>query len=46
VSFGFVSKVYDPCTGYWNKELNWYEGKTIKEEWIIDILLNKNYNEQ
>lgn len=46
VSFGFVSKVYDPCTGYWDKDLNWYEGITQKEEWIIDMMLNKNYNEQ
>lgn len=39
VSYGFVSKVYDPCPGYWDTSLNWHEGKTIKEEWMIDLIL-------
>lgn len=39
VSYGFVSKVYDPCPGYWDNSLNWHEGKTVKEEWMIDIIL-------
>lgn len=43
VSYGFVSEVYDPCTGYWDERLNWHEGKTVKEEWMVDLIIkNKN----
>lgn len=38
VSYGFVSEVYDPCTGYWNENLDWHDGKTIKEEWMVDLM--------
>ena len=39
VSFGFVSKGYDPCPGYWDENLVWHEGITIKEEWMVDLML-------
>jgi hypothetical protein len=41
VSYGFVSDVYDPCVGYWNEGLLWHEGKTIKEEWMVDTILRQ-----
>ena len=41
VSYGFVSEVYDPCTGYWEENLVWHEGKTTKEEWMVDLLVNQ-----
>jgi hypothetical protein len=41
VSFGFVSKVYDPCPGYWDENLVWHEVKTIKEEWMVDLILKQ-----
>ena len=41
VSYGFVSDVYDPCVGYWNENLIWHEGKTIKEEWMVELILNQ-----
>jgi hypothetical protein len=43
-SCGFVSKVYNPCTGYWEENLVWYCGKTTKEKWMIDFIL-KQINE-
>lgn len=44
VSYGFVSEVYDPCVGYWDNHTNWHEGKTIKEEWMVDILIEEIKN--
>jgi hypothetical protein len=46
VSYGFVSEVYDPCPGYWDKDLNWFEIKTIKEEWMVDLILKETYSEE
>jgi hypothetical protein len=44
LSYGFVSHVYDPCVGYWDLNLVWHEGKTIKEEWMVDLVI-KQINE-
>lgn len=41
LSYGFVSHVYDPCVGYWDVNLVWHEGKTIKEEWMVDFVLKQ-----
>jgi glutathione synthase/RimK-type ligase-like ATP-grasp enzyme len=41
VSYGFVSEVYDPCTGYWDDNINWHAGETIKEEWMVDLILTQ-----
>lgn len=40
ISFGFVKEVYDPCTGYWDKNLNWYPGKFDPYGWMVDNLIN------
>ena len=26
ISYGFVPDAYDACVGYWDNDLNWYEG--------------------
>jgi glutathione synthase/RimK-type ligase-like ATP-grasp enzyme len=39
VSYGFVSEVYDPCEGFWDQNLNWHEGLTTKEDWMVDLIL-------
>jgi glutathione synthase/RimK-type ligase-like ATP-grasp enzyme len=41
VSYGFVSQVYDPCEGYWDQNLNWHEGLTRKEDWMVELILNR-----
>jgi hypothetical protein len=33
--------VYDDCVGYWDFNLVWHEGKTIKEEWMVDLVLKQ-----
>tara|TARA_Y100001954_G_C15809031_1_gene604196 strand:+ start:1352 stop:2362 length:1011 start_codon:yes stop_codon:yes gene_type:complete len=38
-SFGFNRLGYYSCTGYWDKDLNWYEGEFNPYGWIIDNLL-------
>lgn len=36
VSFGYSSDVYKPCEGYWDKQLNWYEGSFNPQHWMVD----------
>jgi glutathione synthase/RimK-type ligase-like ATP-grasp enzyme len=44
LSYGYAHEAYDNCPGYWNENLVWYEGKTIKEEWMVDLVI-KQINE-
>jgi len=46
VSYGYAHKAYDECPGYWDKDLNWFEIKTIKEEWMVDLILKETYSEE
>jgi len=39
VSFGFIKEVYDPCTGYWDRDLNWHYGEFNPCEWMVELLL-------
>ena len=39
VSFGFIKEVYDPCTGYWDKDLTWHEGKFNPYGWMVENLI-------
>jgi glutathione synthase/RimK-type ligase-like ATP-grasp enzyme len=39
VSYGFVKEGYDPCPGYWDKSLNWHEGKFNPYGWIVENLI-------
>ncbi|MBX9448445.1 MAG: hypothetical protein KL787_01440 [Taibaiella sp.] len=40
ISFGFTSKVYEPCKGYWEEDsLNWHPGPIRPQEWIIEDLI-------
>ena len=41
ISYGFAIKAYDPCPGYWNREMNWIDGHFNPQEWMIELLLNK-----
>ena len=34
ISYGFVSRVYLSCPGYWDNELNWHQGSFIPE-WLM-----------
>lgn len=39
VSYGFATKGYDPCVGYWDKFLQFHEGSFIPQEWMVELLL-------
>lgn len=36
ISFGFSMVGYDPCPGYWTKDLQWHEGKFNPYGWMIE----------
>ena len=44
ISFGFVKEVYDPCTGYWDRDLTWHEGPFNPYGWMVENLV-KNIEE-
>lgn len=39
VSFGFIKEVYDPCSGYWDRNLSWHPGQFNPYGWMIDNLI-------
>jgi len=41
ISYGFVPQGYDACEGYWDKNLNWYEGEFNPYGWMVENLLEK-----
>ena len=41
ISYGFANKVYDPCTGYWDEQLNWYPGTFNPYGWMVELLIKK-----
>lgn len=41
VSYGFVASGYDKCPGYWDPEMNWYEGKFDPCEWMVDLVIDE-----
>ena len=40
ISYGFSTGAYDPCPGYWDNLLNWYEGQFDPQEWMVESLFN------
>lgn len=40
ISYGFSPSGYDPCPGYWDINLNWYEGKFDPYGWMVEDLVN------
>lgn len=41
ISYGYAIEAYDSCVGYWDKDLNFHEGKFDSCEWMIDFLVKK-----
>ena len=38
VSYGFIKEVYDPCTGFWDHDLNWHAGPFDPQGWMVELL--------
>jgi len=36
INYGFAHQAYWNCPGYWDKDLNWHEGKFNQVEWILE----------
>jgi len=41
ISYGYIKEAYERCTGYWDKELRWYEGKFNPQGWMVESVLKK-----
>lgn len=39
ISYGYAVKAYDLCPGYWDENLNWYEGEFNPQAWMIQNLI-------
>jgi glutathione synthase/RimK-type ligase-like ATP-grasp enzyme len=39
ISYGFVAEGYDPCEGYWDKDLTWHEGSFNPYGWMVDMMI-------
>lgn len=38
LSYGFIKEVYYDCKGYWDRELNWHEGRFDAQGWMVKAL--------
>lgn len=39
ISYGFAMHGYDNCTGFWDRDLNWHEGKFNPYGWMVDLIV-------
>jgi glutathione synthase/RimK-type ligase-like ATP-grasp enzyme len=39
ISYGFAIHGYDACTGYWDKNLKWHDGKFNPYGWMVEDLI-------
>ncbi len=44
ISYGYSHEAYDNCPGFWDQNIKWHDGKTIKEDWIVELLLKELLN--
>ena len=38
ISYGFVAEGYDPCEGFWDKDLNWHKGAFNPYGWMVELV--------
>lgn len=41
VSYGFFQDGYDDCVGYWDSDLNWFEGSFVPQHWMIEDMIKE-----
>lgn len=41
ISYGFTKEGYYDCPGYWDKELNWHEGRFDAQGWMVDLVIKE-----
>lgn len=42
ISYGFANAGYNDCVGYWDEQLNWYEGRFNPYGWMVDLVLKQS----
>ena len=45
ISYGFDQQGYDPCPGYWDSDLNWYDNKFNPQGWMVEFILKNRKKE-
>lgn len=43
ISYGFSPYGYNSCPGYWDEDLNWIEGQFNPYGWMVNLIINKDY---
>lgn len=38
ISYGYDNNAYNPCQGYWDKDLTWHEGQFVSQDWMVDLM--------
>lgn len=41
ISYCYAVEAYDHCSGFWDNDLNWHEGKFNPQEWMIENLIQE-----
>ena len=39
VSYGFIKEVYDPCEGFWTRDMTWHIEEFDPQGWMVERLL-------
>lgn len=40
LSYGFAIEFYDPCPGYWDNNMVWYEGSFVPQDWMVENIVD------
>lgn len=43
ISYGFANAGYDACVGYWDEQLNWYEGSFDPYGWMVQSMIRNEH---
>lgn len=41
LSYGFCDMT-EGCTGYWDEEMNWHEGHFYEQDWMVEMMIDRN----
>lgn len=41
LSYGYTAEVYEPCVGYWDRQMNFHEGKFNPQYWMVESFVKK-----
>lgn len=41
INYGYAHKSYFDCPGYWDNQLNWYDGNFNSADWMVELVVSK-----